>query len=69
MELGKDLVEAPFQERDQIDIIAFKNASILSWLKLLVLPLGDYLSFGAAPIAEQGDSSTKKFQNLSVFLP
>ena len=37
MELGKDLVEALFQESDQTDMIAFKNA-------LLALPLGDYLS-------------------------
>ena len=29
MELGKDLVEALFQESDQIDIIAFKNALYL----------------------------------------
>ncbi len=35
MELGKILVESLFQESDQIDIIAFKLALHLSWLKLL----------------------------------
>ena len=55
MELGKDLVEALFQESDQTDMVVFKNAL---YLKLAQ----NYLRyrwvitclFGAAPTAEQG---------------
>ena len=55
MELGKDLVEALFQESDQIDIIAFKNALYLKLAQnyLCYRWVITYL-FGAAPIAEQG---------------
>lgn len=55
MELGKDLVEALFQESDQIDIIAFKNALYLKLAQnyLRYRWVITYL-FGAAPIAEQG---------------
>ena len=55
MELGKDLVEALFQESDQIDIIAFKNALYLKLAQnyLRYRWVITYL-FGAAPVAEQG---------------
>ena len=55
MELGKDLVEALFQESDQIDIIAFKNALYLKLAQnyLRYRWVTTYL-FGAAPVAEQG---------------
>ena len=55
IELGKDLVEALFQESDQIDIIAFKNALYLKLAQnyLRYRWVITYL-FGAAPIAEQG---------------
>ena len=55
IELGKDLVEALFQESDQIDIIAFKNALYLKLAQnyLRYRWVSTYL-FGAAPIAEQG---------------
>ena len=55
MELGTDLVEALFQESDQIDIIAFKNALYLKLAQnyLRYRWVITYL-FGAAPIAEQG---------------
>ena len=55
MELGRDLVEALFQESDQIDIIAFKNALYLKLAQnyLRYRWVITYL-FGAAPIAEQG---------------
>lgn len=55
MELGKDLVEALFQESDQIDIIAFKSALYLKLAQnyLRYRWVITYL-FGAAPIAEQG---------------
>ena len=54
MELGKDLVEALFQESDQIDIIAFKNALYLKLAQnyLRYRWVITYL-FGAAPVAEQ----------------
>ena len=50
MELGKDLVEALFQESDQIDIIAFKNALYLKLAQnyLRYRWVITYL-FGAAP--------------------
>ena len=55
MELGKDLVEALFQESNQTDIIAFKNALYLKLAQnyLRYRWVITYL-FGAAPIAEQG---------------
>ena len=55
MELGKDLVEALFQESDQIDIIAFKNALYLKLAQnyLRYRWVITYL-FGAAPVAEHG---------------
>ena len=55
MELGKDLVEALFQESDQIDMIAFKNALYLKLAQnyLRYRWVTTYL-FGAAPVAEQG---------------
>lgn len=55
MELGKDLVETLFQESDQIDIIAFKNALYLKLAQnyLRYRWVITYL-FGAAPVAEQG---------------
>ena len=55
MELGEDLVEALFQESDQIDIIAFKNALYLKLAQnyLRYRWVITYL-FGAAPVAEQG---------------
>ena len=55
MELGKDLVEALFQESDQTDMIAFKNALYLKLAQnyLRYRWVITYL-FGAAPIAEQG---------------
>ena len=55
MELGKDLGEALFQESDQIDIIAFKNALYLKLAQnyLRYRWVITYL-FGAAPVAEQG---------------
>lgn len=55
MELGKDLVEALFQESDQIDLIAFKNALYLKLAQnyLRYRWVITYL-FGAAPVAEQG---------------
>ena len=55
IELGKDLVEALFQESDQIDIIAFKNALYLKLAQnyLRYRWVITYL-FGAAPVAEQG---------------
>ena len=55
MELGKDLVEVLFQESDQIDIIAFKNALYLKLAQnyLRYRWVITYL-FGAAPVAEQG---------------
>ena len=55
MELGKDLVEALFQESDQIDIITFKNALYLKLAQnyLRYRWVITYL-FGAAPVAEQG---------------
>lgn len=55
IELGKDLVEALFQESDQIDIIAFKNALYLKLAQnyLRYRWVITYL-FGAAPIAEKG---------------
>lgn len=55
MELGKDLVEALFQESNQIDIIAFKNALYLKLAQnyLRYRWVITYL-FGAAPVAEQG---------------
>ena len=55
MELGKDLVEALFQESDQIDMIAFKNALYLKLAQnyLRYRWVITYL-FGAAPVAEQG---------------
>ena len=66
MELGKDLVEALFQESDQIDIIAFKNVLYLKlaqnylryrWVITYLLVLHLLLSKA---------SSTKKFQNPCV---
>lgn len=55
MELGKDLVEALFQESNQTDMIAFKNALYLKLAQnyLRYRWVITYL-FGAAPIAEQG---------------
>lgn len=55
MELGKDLVEALFQESDQTDMIAFKNALYLKLAQnyLRYRWVITYL-FGAAPVAEQG---------------
>ena len=55
MELGKDLVEGLFQESDQIDIIAFKNALYLKLAQnyLRYRWVITYL-FGATPVAEQG---------------
>ena len=55
MELGKDLVEALFQESDQTDMIAFKNALYLKLAQnyLRYRWVITYL-FGASPIAEQG---------------
>lgn len=55
IELGKDLVEALFQESDQTDMIAFKNALYLKLAQnyLRYRWVITYL-FGAAPIAEQG---------------
>lgn len=55
MELGKDLVEVLFQESDQTDMIAFKNALYLKLAQnyLRYRWVITYL-FGAAPIAEQG---------------
>ena len=55
MELGKDLVEALFQESDQTDMITFKNALYLKLAQnyLRYRWVITYL-FGAAPIAEQG---------------
>ena len=55
MELGKDLVEALFQESDQTDMIAFKNDLYLKLAQnyLRYRWVITYL-FGAAPIAEQG---------------
>ena len=55
MELGKDLVEALFQESNQTDIIAFKNALYLKLAQnyLRYRWVITYL-FGAAPVAEQG---------------
>ena len=54
MELGKDLVEALFQESGPDWYNCFQNALYLKLAQNYELPLGDYLSFGAAPIAEQG---------------
>lgn len=55
MELGKDLVEALFQESNQTDMIAFKNALYLKLAQnyLRYRWVITYL-FGAVPIAEQG---------------
>lgn len=55
MELGKDLVEALFQESDQTDMITFKNALYLKLAQnyLRYRWVITYL-FGAAPTAEQG---------------
>ncbi|WP_302546221.1 bifunctional glutamate--cysteine ligase GshA/glutathione synthetase GshB [Streptococcus vestibularis] len=55
MELGKDLVEALFQESDQTDMVVFKNALYLKLAQnyLRYRWVITYL-FGAAPIAEQG---------------
>lgn len=55
MELGKDLVEALFQESDQTDMIIFKNALYLKLAQnyLRYRWVITYL-FGAAPVAEQG---------------
>ena len=55
MELGKDLVEALFQESNQTDMIAFKNALYLKLAQnyLRYRWVITYL-FGAAPTAEQG---------------
>ena len=55
MELGKDLVEALFQESNQTDMIAFKNALYLKLAQnyLRYRWVITYL-FGAAPVAEQG---------------
>ena len=55
MELGKDLVEALFQESNQTDMIAFKNALYLKLAQnyLRYRWVTTYL-FGAAPVAEQG---------------
>ena len=55
MELGKDLVEDLFQESDQTDMIAFKNALYLKLAQnyLRYRWVITYL-FGAAPTAEQG---------------
>jgi len=55
MELGKDLVEALFQESNQTDMIAFKNALYLKLAQnyLRYRWVITYL-FGAAPIAEKG---------------
>ncbi|RGR61939.1 bifunctional glutamate--cysteine ligase GshA/glutathione synthetase GshB [Streptococcus salivarius] len=55
IELGKDLVEALFQESDQTDMIAFKNALYLKLAQnyLRYRWVITYL-FGAAPSAEQG---------------
>lgn len=55
MELGKDLVEALFQESNQTDMIALKNALYLKLAQnyLRYRWVITYL-FGAAPIAEQG---------------
>ena len=55
MELGKDLVEALFQEIDQTDMITFKNALYLKLAQnyLRYRWVITYL-FGAAPTAEQG---------------
>lgn len=55
MELGKDLVEALFQESDQTDMVVFKNALYLKLAQnyLRYRWVITYL-FGAAPTAEQG---------------